>query len=376
MLRPIREFDGGERMFYIYLPDGTPVGLVENYVSAEWERKMYEPGAFEIEVMATREMLELLRLGRIVVKDGEAGIIEGISFERADNAPILTARGCELDGVFKRRLVMQEEALKGIAERVVLELIDANCCQGGERKIAGMTVPVSKGRGPEVTLDDAYTKELGDVITRTLEGGDIGVRVRFPSWKVEMFGGLDRTSGQSINPRAILSVEGETLLSLAYENDVSDYKNLVIVKCKPPELEEFTRYYGSATGLDRREYLVTASKVDPVVTVEYPPIEQGGGVITTTDYGAGADEIGRRELANRAECASLTGAIARNLVYRVDYDLGDRITIESQELGISQDVRITEVKETYSEQGLDEIELVFGKKSSIKQLIRRLGADG
>ena len=112
-----------------------------------------------------------------------------------------------------------------------------------------------------------------------------------------------------------------------------------------------------------------------MVTIEYPPIEQGGGKIVTTDYGAGADEIGRRELANRAECASLTGTVARNLVYRVDYDLGDRITIESQELGISQDVRITEVRETYSAQGLEEVELVFGKRSSIKQLIRRL-SDG
>lgn len=364
-------------MFTIYLPDGTPVGLVENYISAEWERRMYEPGEFEIEVMATGPMLELLRLGRIVVKDGEAGIIEYVAFERADDAPILTVRGCELDGVFRRRLVMQEEALKGVSERVVLELIDANCCQDGERRIEGMTVPASEGRGPEVTIDDAYTKELGDVITRTLDGGDIGLRVRFPSWAVEVFDGLDRTAGQSVNPRAILSVEGETLLSLAYEHDLSDYKNLVIVKCKPPEagLDAFTRYYGSAAGLDRREYLVTADKVEPVVTVEYPPIEQGGGKIVTTDYGAGADEIGRRELANRAECASLTGTVARNLVYRVDYDLGDRITIESQELGISQDVRITEVRETYSAQGLEEVELVFGKRSSIKQLIRRL-SDG
>ena len=360
-------------MFLIYEPNGTPIGILENVISAEWERKMYEAGSFEIEVPGTPEMRELLKHDRIVVNNGDAGIIECIQFERAsDDAPILTVSGCELDGVLKRRLVMQEEALKGVKERLVLEMIDANCCKGDDRQIESMHIPTPQGRGEEITIDDAFKKQLDKIVSDTLEDGDLGIRILWPSWQVEIFEGIDRTADQSENPRAILSVEGETLLSLEYEDDKSDFKNYVIVEASNP-YGSFTRYYGEASGLDRREYLIGAGSVEPVVTVYYPPKEQGGGVITTTDWGAGADNVGKRELAKRKELASLTGVVARNLIYREDYDLGDMITIESQELGLSQNVRITEVVETYSESGLEEVELVFGKKSSIKQLIRRIG---
>ena len=358
-------------MFTVYTPDGEAVGFIENVIAAEWERKMYGAGKFDIEVPATPEMLALLKHDRIVVNNGEAGIIECVKFEREDDAPILTVSGCELDGVIKRRLMMQEEALDGVKERLVLEMIDVNCCQGDDRQIAKLHVPVSKGRGEDMAIDDAFKKRLDKVVEDTLEGGDLGIRVKWPSWEVEIFEGVDRSAAQAENPRVILSVEGETLLSLEFEDDRSDASNYVIVEASSPG-GSFTRYYGDTKGLDRREYLVGAGSVEPVVTITYPPKEQGGGKIVETSYGKGADEVGRRELANRKEDASLTGVVARNLIYRKDYDLGDEITIESQELGISQDVRITEIVETYSEQGLEEVELVFGKKSSIKQLIRRI----
>lgn len=358
-------------MFTVYTPDGEAVGFIENVIDAEWERKMYGAGKFEIEVPATPEMLALLKHDRIVVNNGEAGIIECIKFEREDDAPILTISGCELDGVIKRRLMMQEEGMKGVKERLILEMIDANCCRDGDRKIASMHIAVPQGRGEEININDAYKKQLDKIVEDTLEGGDLGIRVKWPSWEVEIFEGVDRSAAQAERPRVILSVEGETLLSLEFEDDRSDASNYVIVEASNFD-GAFVRYFGDAVGLDRREYLINAGSVEPIVTVYYPPKEQGGGVVTITDWGAAADEVGRRELANRKEDASLTGVVARNLIYRKDYDLGDKITIESQELGISQDVRITEIVETYSEQGLEEVELVFGKKSSIKQLIRRI----
>lgn len=358
-------------MFTVYTPDGEAVGFIENVIAAEWERKMYGAGKFDIEVPATPEMLALLKHDRIVVNNGEAGIIETIKFEREDDAPILTVSGCELDGVIKRRLMMQEDGMKGVKERLILEMIDANCCRDGDRKIASMHISVPQGRGEEININDAYKKQLDKIVEDTLEGGDLGIRVKWPSWEVEIFEGVDRSAAQAERPRVILSVEGETLLSLEFEDDRSDASNYVIVEASNFD-GEFVRYFGNAVGLDRREYLIKAGNVEPIVTVYYPPKEQGGGVVTITDWGAAADEVGRRELANRKDDASLTGVVARNLIYRKDYDLGDKITIESQELRISQDVRITEIIETYGEQGLEEVELVFGKKSSIKQLIRRI----
>ena len=48
-----------------------------------------------------------------------------------------------------------------------------------------------------------------------------------------------------------------------------------------------------------------------------------------------------------------------NLKFKVDFDLGDRITCKEEKWGIQIDARITEVTETY-QKGAEEIEATFG----------------
>ena len=48
-----------------------------------------------------------------------------------------------------------------------------------------------------------------------------------------------------------------------------------------------------------------------------------------------------------------------NLVYKVDFDLGDIVTVKSSLLGISKRLRITEIVESYDADGLH-VDLVFG----------------
>ena len=49
-----------------------------------------------------------------------------------------------------------------------------------------------------------------------------------------------------------------------------------------------------------------------------------------------------------------------NLKFKVDFDLGDRITCKEEKWGIQIDARITEVKEIY-QKGTEEIEATFGE---------------
>ena len=147
-------------MFTDYTPDGEAVGFIENVIAAEWERKMYGAGKFDIEVPATPAMLALLKHDRIVVNNGEAGIIETIKFEREDDAPILTVSGCELAGVINRRLMMQEEGL----DRIVLEKL---CMDYSPVNMEDWAQMVNKIKNPQkkvkvavvgkyVELPDAY----------------------------------------------------------------------------------------------------------------------------------------------------------------------------------------------------------------------------
>ena len=48
-----------------------------------------------------------------------------------------------------------------------------------------------------------------------------------------------------------------------------------------------------------------------------------------------------------------------NLIYKQDYDLGDVVTFFDKKWGITMDTRITEISETYNEQGMN-INITFG----------------
>ena len=55
---------------------------------------------------------------------------------------------------------------------------------------------------------------------------------------------------------------------------------------------------------------------------------------------------------------------------RQDFDLGDKVTIVSNEWGIEQDAVITETTETYDAEGV-QVEIVFGKRSTVRELLTK-----
>ena len=367
-------------VFQVYSPTGSALGLVEAYESVTWTRRLYEAGEIEIVAPATPEHLALLKDGNIVVRDttdGDAAIIEGVELERDEEGSTITATGQLLAGVLARRIVAQDTALTGDAESVMLKLIGDNCVSvDAARKIPGMSVPDSQGRGGEVTESKALGKTVLKALTDIAETQGVGYRVLWPSWAVQIVMGLDRTKAQTANPRAILSVEGETLNAISYKHDSAGSVNAATVYCdmrsSGTSLNSFSEAVGSASGLERREIYLTASPKDAVVTVEIRPADKGGGKVVTTDYSAGAINVGKQALAEYAVEDAVSGRTSNlgGLVLRQDFDLGDKVTIVSAEWGIEQDAVITETTETYDAEGV-QVEIVFGKRSTVRELLTK-----
>ena len=368
-------------VFEVYQPDGTPLGIVERYQSMQWTRRLYEPGEFEMELPATPEHIDLLRDGRLIIRDradGDAGIIERIELEREPEGAMMTVSGRMLASALERRVVLQEEALHGAAETVMLQLISDNCIHvDAQRQIPRMSIPATQGRGEVIDEQKAHGKSLLKVIESISEEQALGFRIRFPSWEVEIVRGEDRSVDQTQNPWVILSVESETLVTASYAHDSAKsynvatvYMNLSSVRVGDMQLESFTRVVGEASGLERREVYINASPKDAVVTVEAGDPDQGGGTITTTDYAAGALNVGRQALARNSAEDVIDGqtSVSDALRLRRDYDLGDIVTVESREWGIRQSARITETVEIYDREG-ERAEVAFGNRKSIRRLL-------
>jgi hypothetical protein len=82
-------------------------------------------------------------------------------------------------------------------------------------------------------------------------------------------------------------------------------------------------------------------------------------------------ERGQQKLSEFTQDFFLEGQVLTNspFVYEKDYDLGDIVTIQNLEWGVTRDARITEIKEIYEPGGF-QIEATFGE--SRPTLIKRL----
>ncbi len=71
---------------------------------------------------------------------------------------------------------------------------------------------------------------------------------------------------------------------------------------------------------------------------------------------------GSAELETYGEVVNFTSTINAdsNLVFKKDFDVGDRVTCKEVSWGIQIDVRITEATETY-QKGVEKIEITFGE---------------
>lgn len=105
----------------------------------------------------------------------------------------------------------------------------------------------------------------------------------------------------------------------------------------------------SVQGLELREIFVDAKDLQK---------EEG---TTDGDYKATLIHRGEEKLAERSEavafeCKTMANS---NFRYKTDYDLGDIVVIRKEEWGVTSNLRITELQETY-EYGSMTVEPTFG----------------
>ena len=104
-----------------------------------------------------------------------------------------------------------------------------------------------------------------------------------------------------------------------------------------------------ARGLELRESFVDAKDLQK---------DEG---TTDEEYKATLIQRGKEKLAERSEavafeCKTLANS---NFRYKTDYDLGDIVVIRKEEWGVTNNLRITELQETY-EYGSMTVEPTFG----------------
>lgn len=365
------------------------IGVIDSFDSLIWTRKYSSPGEFFLSTKLNKYNKVLLRKGNIIFKDNEAAFIEDIKIEGIN----ITCKGRFLLAYLERRIIWGTENIKSNVENAIRQIVNNQCINtSNERKIPGLQLGPSNNLGPSITHNISYKNVLGTIeeIAEHYELGiDLQLDIKSKKLIFKVYQGVDRTKTQKIVPAVIFSTYFENIFeeSLFYSN--TDFKNVTLIAGAGDGANRRRLSLGYAEGLERYEIFTDAKEISDKKTITINTEEQdeeGNTIfedkevtIPTVEYNALLKEKGNETLAEHIEIFDFDCTINTNsdsMKYKIDYDLGDRITLIMRDYEIRKDVTITEIKEVY-ENSQREINLTFGTntktiKDKIKKIERKL----
>ncbi len=334
----------------------TLIAELDNYESLYFTRAWYGIGDFSLQMSLDVLHADALVRGRILCVNNDphkCGIITEIVKSVDENgAKTVIASGFELRHLFKWRIVMPETGYArwehtGAVETILKNLIYAQAGAGAvaARRIPLLTMATDLARGASYLISARYSV-LADEIEQAAWATNIGSRIYIDfAAKLLMFDvaeGVDRTSEQVINGRAIFSTEWDTLDTADLTESDIEYRNYALVGGQGVGAARtiVPAYSGTEpTGWARRELWVDARDLS------------ASGDLTAR----GLSKLGEKAFEDYIEATILPYSA---LVYQIDYDIGDLCTISA--LGKTVDARISEAQESWDESGYN-LALTFGK---------------
>ncbi|OLN21916.1 hypothetical protein BTO30_12505 [Domibacillus antri] len=254
---------------------------------------------------------------------------------------------------------------QGDAETVLKHYVDRNAVNPDDisRIIPYLVIAANQLRGPTVSWQSRFkvlSEEMAEISLLSGIGWNISLDVVNKKFVFDVETGRDLTTAQSINPPVIFSPDFNSLKNMSYVESSLNYKSMAYVAGQGEGIERRVIEVGMDTGLARHELFVDARDVEEEIQ------DPAGGAATArpeADIIADLQNRGNQKLAEHAAEIYLDGQVLTKspFIYEEDYDLGDVVTLQNREWGVTLDARITEVKEIYERSGR-QIEVVFGNR--------------
>ena len=364
--------------------DFTLLDEIDRYSSLQIIRSWYGVGVIELRINRYLKGADKLQRGNIIFPHAhlnKAYQIRHKEIELDENGKATEnwiIRAPALKSWLSDRLTIppagqSQDSIKTDAESVMYHYADTQAINPVD---SGNALPVIAGtnheRGDTVDWNSRYkdlAEEMAAIGQLSGLGWNIGIDYEAQAFRFDVLEGRDLTAGQSTNPPAIFSTEFGTLKSLSYTESDLDYKNVAVVAGQGEGADRRVITVGDldATGLDRRVLFVDARDISEETEDDEPKPRPEADIIRDLT------NRGMQKLAEQEQEIFMEGqALPKSrLIYGVDYDLGDMVTLQNKEWGVTMDARITEVKEIY-EPGNTDIELTFDNSrptlvSKIKQ---------
>lgn len=357
---------------YVYSSEMELQGIVEKIASLIWTRRYWSCGEFKLLVPFTEEHSRMLVKNNIIMKrgDDEAAQIRYVSITKnSQGLEEIEVQGKFLIAWIGKRIIKKQIITNDTTQNILYRIVRENVTNPADtaRKIQDVSIATDDEDTESGVID--YTSEQytnAQLAAETAaKAAKLGIRMRTDARTgahvFSVYEGRDLTAGNTAgNAPCIFSQEFDNIVEQEYTNSVENLKTTAFVGGEEKEgvARKVAEVGGSAAGLAREEVFINATDI----VQEYEDDDGTQVSLTDTEYLALLSARGAEELEQYAETLSFGSKINTfaNLIYRTDYDLGDRVTCVNKRWGIRIDVRITEIAETY-QNNVEEIDITFGE---------------
>ena len=357
---------------YVYSSEMELQGIVEKIASLIWTRRYWSCGEFKLLVPFTEEHSRMLVKNNIIMKrgDDEAAQIRYVHITKnSQGLEEIEVQGKFLIAWIGKRIIKKQIITNDTTQNILYRIVRENVTNPADtaRKIPDVSIATDDEDTESGAID--YTSEQytnAQLAAETAaKAAKLGIRMRTDARTgahvFSVYEGRDLTAGNTAgNAPCIFSQEFDNIVEQEYTNSVENLKTTAFVGGEEKEgvARKVAEVGGSAAGLAREEVFINATDI----VQEYEDDDGTQVTLTDTEYLALLSARGAEELEQYAESLSFGSKINTfaNLIYRTDYDLGDRVTCVNKRWGIRIDVRITEIAETY-QNNVEEIDITFGE---------------
>lgn len=334
-------------------------GLIDNPISLSHKSSWHEIVNSQMVVSKDAANVEELIIGRVLVVNNQtdkALVIENIT--RNLNEPFLTIDCIPLKGILNWRIchptdyagttgAKQGEYMIAIANgNLVAQTRDTDRKFWNTARTTNMFQTGAYNSYGEI-LDfkvDWTTGYLGDAIVSLAKmyasgGHPIGWNVHilnYTTFQMDTYQAVNKSINQTTLNPVVFSEDYGNISNATWTNGMKDWRNVVYmtwsdVNNAAQSTGVGNTDHGATIGFNRKEIIISSSK------------KTSNEVVAE----------GRSELNKRPIVESFTADILANestmTTYGEDWNLGDIVTVQSSELGVSVDAQITEIEETYAD---------------------------
>ena len=220
------------------------IAFIDNACSVMWIRRYQTAGEFEVYVPATKELLNIVRQNELFITR-ENDLKNAMKIQKVelntdpDEGDFLTITGKSCACIIGQRIVRNQQNLSGKVQDCVYQILESECIEPSQRSdtYQWRKIDVLSIKKTYLPVSDDFSMQYdGDNVLDVIEDmcavGGFGYKVEFTGsgFVFSLYQGVDRTTGQTENPRVVFSEDFENLGQCTYTYDNSNFCNAVLAK--------------------------------------------------------------------------------------------------------------------------------------------------